>query len=1075
MTLKFFYLLFITFFAAGEVKVIIQKGKDDHYNVNKNILYGNKYVKVDDETKNDMMFEVKPQGVVKPAGTNVQLYCGDNGYSIIDKKKNIKKNVKWRKVHDIMPFSYKIDNNGILSINNIRIKDSGLYECIEQQVDGKFSPSKYVLLTVTQLVPRFDGKSYLLLQPISPEQWRDLSMNITVKPTIKDGIILYVEKNSGQYKTPENYHEIKLKNGKVVYDYDIGNGKFNITSRKEIQLNEWSTITIKNNENMATLTVNNENQITSENDGQKIYENIPSSSLYIGGKEIPDRLRSDDVNDVDHYFVGSISQITVSNKTFDIGSNVVRVHGTIQQSKICSPNPCRNNGQCHTANVLMGFVCHCREGYIGDYCEVKNNICNGNLTCQEGICSIINSEEKCICPYGRRGKHCEIEDTKFLDSYVKSIEFNGRTSFIKIPIKNINDDYSIQMNIKFSNLDDNQTIAHISDSGREKNKEYVNIGVEDNKFSVVQSTKITKKKKIDKTRLINDDVHKIEVTKKNDKKIVIIDEKIILTGKIDDSNNVISSAEDISGYIIIGQIPPGLSRFSLKTLAEIDNSNLETIPNVPFGFNGCLINITFNGKYIPTTDIINYNSGDIKKCGKKEDDGLFYPSFLEDNNTILNEYNNVDSFMENISTTSKTTESDITLSESKEDTDLNIISTTSLYDVYPHLNTVNNYRLPQSGETDDSVEKDVTKEVGDKGYEESMEKFIISTISYNNSTMTDEIIDKKEEDITTSISTNEIISIDNATAYVRIEEKKSSEIGLVLPTDSSSVEENNISDESYQTYSKEEDKDIVKTTPYFDFEDESQKKIPENVKIIDRCEYDTCGDNGICEEVNSTHIACSCKISFDGPRCDIFKPIEYAAKFNGKAFIVFSPEEFPHLTSEQIEVIELRIKTTHKYGALLWQSSTYTSSEYPTDYISLGINDGYLVFSYELGGGAARITSRDTISDGEEHYIKIVRKGRSGNIYIDNSPVVKGESSGILAMLNADSYIYLGGLPKPNEMSGGVHSENFVGCIAELYFNSNKIGLMENAIDGQNVLPCSEWPSPYVRKRWFKNRKYKNV
>jgi hypothetical protein len=46
----------------------------------------------------------------------------------------------------------------------------------------------------------------------------------------------------------------------------------------------------------------------------------------------------------------------------------------------------------------------------------------------------------------------------------------------------------------------------------------------------------------------------------------------------------------------------------------------------------------------------------------------------------------------------------------------------------------------------------------------------------------------------------------------------------------------------------------------------------------------------------------------------IVKPIEYAARFDGKAFIVFSADEFPHLTSEKEESVELRFKTNALFG-----------------------------------------------------------------------------------------------------------------------------------------------------------------
>ena len=44
------------------------------------------------------------------------------------------------------------------------------------------------------------------------------------------------------------------------------------------------------------------------------------------------------------------------------------------------------------------------------------------------------------------------------------------------------------------------------------------------------------------------------------------------------------------------------------------------------------------------------------------------------------------------------------------------------------------------------------------------------------------------------------------------------------------------------------------------------------------------------------------------------KPIEYAARFDGTAFIVLSSDEFPHLTSEKEETIELKFKTRAEFG-----------------------------------------------------------------------------------------------------------------------------------------------------------------
>ncbi len=61
-----------------------------------------------------------------------------------------------------------------------------------------------------------------------------------------------------------------------------------------------------------------------------------------------------------------------------------------------------------------------------------------------------------------------------------------------------------------------------------------------------------------------------------------------------------------------------------------------------------------------------------------------------------------------------------------------------------------------------------------------------------------------------------------------------------------------------------------------------------------------------------------------------------------------------------------------------------------------------------MGGGAAQITSRDTVNDGKEHVVKVTRKGRNGKMIIDGTEPIIGSSSGILAMLNVEGNIYVG-------------------------------------------------------------------
>jgi len=63
-------------------------------------------------------------------------------------------------------------------------------------------------------------------------------------------------------------------------------------------------------------------------------------------------------------------------------------------------------------------------------------------------------------------------------------------------------------------------------------------------------------------------------------------------------------------------------------------------------------------------------------------------------------------------------------------------------------------------------------------------------------------------------------------------------------------------------------------------------------------------------------------------------------------------------------------------------------------------------------------------------------------------------SGGILAMLNAEGNIYVGGVPDVTLMTAARHSKNYIGCISEVTFNGKVIDFMEESEGGYNVAPC---------------------
>ena len=61
------------------------------------------------------------------------------------------------------------------------------------------------------------------------------------------------------------------------------------------------------------------------------------------------------------------------------------------------------------------------------------------------------------------------------------------------------------------------------------------------------------------------------------------------------------------------------------------------------------------------------------------------------------------------------------------------------------------------------------------------------------------------------------------------------------------------------------------------------------------------------------------------------------------------------------------------------------------------------------------------MNDGNIHTVRLVRKGREGSMELDDAEPVAGRSGGILAMLNTEGNIFVGGVPRLLSMTGGKH------------------------------------------------------
>ncbi|XP_067873656.1 basement membrane-specific heparan sulfate proteoglycan core protein isoform X2 [Heterodontus francisci] len=235
-----------------------------------------------------------------------------------------------------------------------------------------------------------------------------------------------------------------------------------------------------------------------------------------------------------------------------------------------------------------------------------------------------------------------------------------------------------------------------------------------------------------------------------------------------------------------------------------------------------------------------------------------------------------------------------------------------------------------------------------------------------------------------------------------------------------------------------------------------------------------CMNGGTCEKNQ-----CWCPMGYTGLYCELGmsavtpapewhmegsadSPVQYGAFFHNGGYIVLPKQMFPRSSPTAPETIEMEVRTASLDGVLLWQGVKHGENGKGKDYVALGLQNGHVLFSYQLGSGEANILSEDPINDGEWHRIIAVREGKSGYIQLDGDEIVRGESKGDKVMVNTRGSVYLGGAPDIKLFTGGKFTSGITGCIRKVVLVNKRpdqhqvqpVDLRVHAEGGVNAREC---------------------
>ncbi|MEE6458050.1 hypothetical protein FKM82_000164 [Ascaphus truei] len=222
---------------------------------------------------------------------------------------------------------------------------------------------------------------------------------------------------------------------------------------------------------------------------------------------------------------------------------------------------------------------------------------------------------------------------------------------------------------------------------------------------------------------------------------------------------------------------------------------------------------------------------------------------------------------------------------------------------------------------------------------------------------------------------------------------------------------------------------------------------------IHPCANVPCVNGGSCRPKHDSY-ECDCPLGFDGKNCQKVIPeaIEIP-QFIGRSYLTYDSKEILKRVSGSRSNIFMRFKTTVKEGLLMWRGDSPMKAN--SDFISLGLQEGTLVFSYNLGSGVVSIPVNGSFNDGRWHRVKAVRDGQSGKMTADDYGAKTGKSPGLMRQLNINGDVYVGGMKEIALHTNRQYMGGLIGCISHFTLSTDfHVSLVEDAADGKNINTC---------------------
>ncbi|XP_050735962.1 pikachurin-like [Eriocheir sinensis] len=234
------------------------------------------------------------------------------------------------------------------------------------------------------------------------------------------------------------------------------------------------------------------------------------------------------------------------------------------------------------------------------------------------------------------------------------------------------------------------------------------------------------------------------------------------------------------------------------------------------------------------------------------------------------------------------------------------------------------------------------------------------------------------------------------------------------------------------------------------------------------CSQRPCDNGGVCDPHGASY-SCRCPLGFKDAHCRSRVVTQAATpSFSGRSFLKYDdPEILKRVSGDKLH-LWLRFRSEAPDGLLVWAGEGRGTEGGdrsgggllgpPTgDSLTLGLQDGRLALTYNLGSGFAHLTYNNTgrLDDGQWHNLKISRYEREARLWVDGGEAGVVLAPGDLVQLNLDSALYIGG--REGALSGSIGGgfPGLRGCVADVILATDyHVDLITQAAAGQNIDYC---------------------